>query len=105
MCLRFSLNPGLLPQEAGSSLRPMKAVLAGDVLHCPGLPLLGIPVGHSEYPQSCWGGASLEAPLPDLEGPFLGVVGRGPASLTQVGGTFGGLEHTLLNLACDMKLE
>ena len=44
---------------------------------------------------------------PDLEGPFLGVVGRGPASLTQAGGQgiVGSLEHALLNLVCDVKLE
>ena len=83
----------------------MKAGHAGDVLHCPGLPLLGIPVGHSEHPQSCWGGARLEPPLQGLEGPFLGAVGRGPASPTQAGGPVGGLEHALLNLACDVKLE
>lgn len=52
-------------------------------------------------------GARLEPSLPGPGGLFLGAVGRGPASLTQAGGqgTVGSLEHTLLNLVCDVKLE
>lgn len=53
MCVLMFLSPGCCLRRLVYLLRPRKAVLAGAVLHCPGLPLSGIPVGHSEYSQSC----------------------------------------------------
>lgn len=106
MCAYVS-ESRLLPQEAGLS---SEAQVGCACWSCPPLPWAAFVW------DSCWPLRILSVLLQgrggsprclDLEGLFLGAVGRGPASLTQAGGqgTVGSLEHALLNLVCDVKLE